>query len=198
MSIHERDGIWKKKKCLQLLLDIFPKIWISSEHIQIHWETQIKNVKGKLQLEVRTSCYARSNFPLLLSELAAKCHHHVSVSALSFFPFFFFVCLLCFNHLKIYQATREKIQTSLHVMSVLKQAECLISPIGKARALQPAAGNGVWLQKISRTAYTICSIYVSATFQAVPAVLQGWVVALLWLLPSAKCWTALERDTTTV
>lgn len=83
-------------------------------------------------------------------------------------------------------------------MSVLKQAECLISPIGKARALQPAAGNGVWLQKISRTAYTICSIYVSATFQAVPAVLQGWVVALLWLLPSAKCWTALERDTTTV
>lgn len=134
----------------------------------------MKKVKGKLQLEVRTSCYARSNFPLLLSELAAKCHRHVSVSALSFFLFFFFLCV-CFasdNHLKIYQATREKIQSLLHVMSVLKQAESLISPIGKARALQPAAGNGVWLQKISKTAYTICSIYVSATFQAVPAVFQ--------------------------
>lgn len=91
------------------------------------------------------------------------------------FSFFFFFVCVCFasdNHLKIYQATREKIQSLLHVMSVLKQAESLISPIGKARALQPAAGNGVWLQKISKTAYTICSIYVSATFQAVPAVFQ--------------------------
>lgn len=63
------------------------------------------------------------------------------------FSYGFCVCFASDNHLKICQATRRKTQSSPHVMSVLKQAKSLISPIGKARALEPAAGNGVWATK---------------------------------------------------
>lgn len=104
------------------------------------------------------------------------------------------------SYLKTSQATRNrlKIQVLLCVISVLRKAISLIplqaGPVLWSQLL--AVLRGLW--KVSRRAYTICNSYVSATYQAAPAGFQRCVVALLWLLPSVKCWRALKHDTTIV
>lgn len=81
-------------------------------------------------------------------------------------------------------------------MSVLRKANSLISPQARPELWSQLLSVLCGLWKVSRRAHSICSS-ISATSQAVPdGSFQGWVVALLWLLPSAKCWRVSKHNTT--
>jgi len=124
-------------------------------------------------------------------------HCHVSVSALRFFWRISVVQTTTWKHLKP-QQNGLKIQVSLHGMSALRKTNGSIPFQARPEPWSQLLARLRGLRKVSRRAHTICNSYVSAASQAAPAVFQRGAVALLWLLPSAKCWRALKCVTAIV
>lgn len=89
-----------------------------------------------------------------------------------------------------------KIQVPLHVTCVLDKLTAWSAP-GKARALEPAAGNAVWamkgLQKSRHHLQQLCFSNPSSS-----CCFFGTAAAFLWLFLSAKCWRALKCHTTII
>ena len=148
---------------------------------------------------MRISSYARSSSPWWQSQLAPKGHCHVSVSALRFFWNISVVQTITWKHLKP-QDNGLKIQVSLYVMSVLRKANKQLDPPLRQ---DQSSGASCWQCCVSyERSPEEHTPSPTAMFLQHPKQLllfsQGWVVALLWLLSSAKCWRALKRDTTIV
>lgn len=146
---------------------------------------------------MRTTSYARSSSPWWESCLAPKGHCHASVSALRFFWNIYVVQTITWKHLKS-QENRLKIQVSLHVMSVLRKANSSITPWQGQ-----SSGGSCWQccmgyeRPPEEHAPSATAMFLQHPKQLL-LFFQGWVVALLRLLPSTKCWRALKRDTTIV